>query len=606
VRSDHVLEVAGEGFSTEVPPRTLTDETSSPVSLPLASTVWDSLRINGDLWLATHDGLLRVSQHGVENLGAKFPLLGAPCRVLVSRPDGLWVGTLNGLILLKDEEAVEIKGDDGQSLGYIYALHVDVAQRLWVATLGRGLWRQEGNGLLAVLDPLLSVTGNTTSVSSSPSGQRMLVMQDDRITVWDADAGPRQIASQHPNAGWASLWLDDRTVAIGSSDGLYLIDVDTQHIGARINALYGASAWEFTNSRALVRGHDRRLYCGVNAGLFAVDLDALLKFQQPPLVALSGVHWSDSDVEQTGNVFRLKVGKWSMNARVYAAWLVDESLVSFRYRLVGFDYQWSELQASGEVRYNSLPSGRYHLQCQAQTSLTGFGPVVSLLTIHVEAASRIAAVSGWMQSLVGHTVRNRVLLDRHAEREAEIADRTEALAAANAELERRRAELEITAHTDAMTGWHNRRSFDQRAAIELHRSQRSQEPVGVLMIDVDYFKPYNDRYGHQAGDECLRVVTRTMLKHVRPFDIAARYGGEEFAMMMIGMDTGSLQIVGARLCAAIAELQLPHADAPAGVVTISIGGLSSIGGDMAALLRAADAALYVAKSNGRNQFVSAT
>jgi len=163
--------------------------------------------------------------------------------------------------------------------------------------------------------------------------------------------------------------------------------------------------------------------------------------------------------------------------------------------------------------------------------------------------------------------------------------------------------LEELAQVDALTKLANRRSFDSRLHAEWELGAVLGHPVSLLMIDVDHFKPFNDRYGHVAGDECLQAVGNTLASTARTrSDICARYGGEEFAILL---PRAGLQIaieVAERVRKAVEALNIAHCDEAAGRVTVSIGIASFIpmGGDARQLVKAADAALYSAKRHGRN------
>ena len=164
-------------------------------------------------------------------------------------------------------------------------------------------------------------------------------------------------------------------------------------------------------------------------------------------------------------------------------------------------------------------------------------------------------------------------------------------------------ELERLASTDALTGLFNRRAFDETLGREWRRAIREGSSVALLMIDADHFKAYNDHYGHQGGDAVLAAIGATIAQGVRrPGDTAARYGGEEFTVILSNTDIAGAQDVAERMRQAVVDLALPHVMHPARVVTVSIG-LSSArperGQEPAALLAAADAALYDAKAAGR-------
>lgn len=174
-----------------------------------------------------------------------------------------------------------------------------------------------------------------------------------------------------------------------------------------------------------------------------------------------------------------------------------------------------------------------------------------------------------------------------------------------------RNQLEITAHLeklsqlDGLTGLFNRRYFDAALTGEWRRLQRQQLPLGLLMIDVDFFKPYNDTYGHQAGDNALLQLARILQLHVgREGEQVCRYGGEEFAVLLPGADINQCHKVASLLHQAMRQLQLAHSASPFHYVTISIGVACMVptaDGQPEILLSAADRALYRAKAMGRNR-----
>lgn len=161
-------------------------------------------------------------------------------------------------------------------------------------------------------------------------------------------------------------------------------------------------------------------------------------------------------------------------------------------------------------------------------------------------------------------------------------------------------------YVDGLTGVRNRRAFDEQLAIEWGRSVREGSPLGVILLDVDFFKRFNDHYGHQAGDACLRAVARYLRQAVkRPADLVARYGGEEFACLLPGTPLEGALAFAQQLGAGVEALALEHAQSTVSpVVTVSLGVCSASGnqpGSAEALLRAADEQLYAAKAAGRNR-----
>lgn len=187
----------------------------------------------------------------------------------------------------------------------------------------------------------------------------------------------------------------------------------------------------------------------------------------------------------------------------------------------------------------------------------------------------------------------------------EIRAREAALAEANAELAAMNIELAELAERDALTGLANRRAFDAALAAAWSRGRREASPVGLLILDLDHFKQFNDRYGHLEGDACLmRVAAALAALNLRPYDLVARLGGEEFAVLLPDSDVAGAVAVGERIRAALHRMLLLHEDSPHGIVTASIGAASivPIGPiDPRVLLAAADRALYAAKAGGRDR-----
>ncbi|WP_317202451.1 diguanylate cyclase [Janthinobacterium sp.] len=168
--------------------------------------------------------------------------------------------------------------------------------------------------------------------------------------------------------------------------------------------------------------------------------------------------------------------------------------------------------------------------------------------------------------------------------------------------------LRAMAFADGLTGIANRRLFDETLEAEWRRCSRGGATLALLMLDVDYFKRYNDRYGHQAGDDCLKRIAATLRAALmRPSDLVARYGGEEFVCLLAETDAAGAMATAERLEAAVRGLAIEHIDSTvAAVVTISSGAAVAQphldgGADGAALVRRADAALYRAKQMGRGR-----
>ena len=186
--------------------------------------------------------------------------------------------------------------------------------------------------------------------------------------------------------------------------------------------------------------------------------------------------------------------------------------------------------------------------------------------------------------------------------EQRVAERTHELQVLN-------TKLETLSLRDGLTGIANRRHFDAVLAQEWRRSMRLHQPLALLLLDVDWFKRYNDHYGHQAGDQCLQAIAGVLASAAcRAGDVVARYGGEEFVFIAPATDGAEAMHLAQKICEAVRALALPHQEAPLGQVTISCGVAVRVPVEEASpaqLIGLADAALYRAKAEGRNQACAA-
>jgi len=174
------------------------------------------------------------------------------------------------------------------------------------------------------------------------------------------------------------------------------------------------------------------------------------------------------------------------------------------------------------------------------------------------------------------------------------------------QLEKANAELQRLSVLDGLTGIANRRSFDNHLSQEWKRGIRDGRPLSLILSDIDFFKLYNDHYGHQGGDDCLVKVAHALDQVVqRPDDLVARYGGEEFAVILPGTDADQAMEIAERLRVAVQAIDMPHAKSQVcDVVSLSLGVatvMAGAGGDAAGLIERADEALYASKRDGRNR-----
>jgi two-component system chemotaxis family response regulator WspR len=225
------------------------------------------------------------------------------------------------------------------------------------------------------------------------------------------------------------------------------------------------------------------------------------------------------------------------------------------------------------------------------------------------AAAVLMAAAGYGGFVLRRRVtrrRQRTLISLVGQRTRQLAEMNRLLHQRTLELERANRQLQHLSLRDPLTGVANRRHFEELLDLEWRRAAREGAPLSVLMVDIDFFKAFNDTYGHQAGDECLRLVAGTLCRRAtRAGDMVARWGGEEFTVLLPGATSEGARRVAEDIRAAVEGLAIAHTrSSVAKVVTISVGvatGVTADGPGGSTLVGAADRGLYLAKRGGRNQ-----
>jgi len=548
---------------------------------------------DGMLWLGTGNSLVRYDTlrdrsllfyHDPQNPDSRS--VGGTSVVLEDRKGRVWMGSEfngGGLDMLDPATGkfrhLRAGGPEGMIDDNVTALHEDAEGRLWIGT-SRGLVQLEEtarNGLRL-----------RTHAAAVQHLKTLAIQSDAKGRIWVSTlAGLFRL---NPGNGSAQLY----TVADGMTDG-------------------------FTTN-ASAPGADGKLYFGGVHGMTGIDPEQVRSDSVPPQVAITDIKlfshslsdgrfrdqaWLEGPLTApTGLVLSSQATAFTIEFA--ALHFTEPSQNRYAYQLEGFDPDWQETDAERRVAtYTNLDPGRYVFRVRAANHHGSWSEQPARLEVTITPPFwqttwfRVAAAAVILGGLWGlYHWRIRRLTRLQAVLEQQVAART-------VELEDSNRKLEALSQTDGLTGVSNRRGFDLALEAEWRRAQRTGQPLALSMLDVDYFKKYNDRYGHLAGDATLRAVARMITEHGRrSSDLVARYGGEEFALLSVATPGADAIGVAQTICAELARLQLPHDASPLGHVTISIGVAVLVPTEHSRpeqLVRMADEALYRAKQRGRNQ-----
>ncbi len=474
---------------------------------------------------------------------------------------------------------------DGNSMSsnFITALHEDAAGRVWAGT-AQGL-----NEIVTAADGKISFR----AYPAAGIDKIFSVQSDAAGNIWLSTMST--VVKLDPATGKASRYT--------AADGL----LDSYRVGAGYV------------------GSNGRLYFGGGGGVIMVQPEAVQLDSSAPGVSITDVSVFNrsltlaprpAGVELRGSVTapqELILGaEHSVFSIDFAALhFTDPGKNTYTYQLEGFDRSWVAGDASHRsATYTNLDPGKYVFRVKAANERGQWSQDAASLAITVLPPFWktwwFRLLSGALVLTLGvaaYRIRVSALTRNKRVLEKVINERTAELAESNAKL----AALSLT---DGLTALTNRRGFDAGLADEWARAHRNGTPVALAMLDVDHFKLYNDEYGHQAGDQCLRAIAGVIAEHARrPGDLAARYGGEEFALLTPSTDGAAATLIANTICERIAALGLVHAGSSYQKVTVSIG-IGALVPDAAnspeLLIRLADDALYRAKREGRSRAVLAS
>jgi diguanylate cyclase (GGDEF)-like protein len=576
---------------------------------------------DGSLWIGSSLGLMRLKDGRVSFHPYSVPVINA---ILRDREGNLWMGGINELSKERDGVVTSYTVKDGLPDHQITALFEDTRGNLWAGTRG-GLARREGEKFVAFTTKdglvgnrircLYEDRDGALWIGTFDSGLSRL--KDGRFTNYTTreglfSNGVFQILEDRRGNFWIScnrgIYRVSRQQLNDYADGRLKV---VSSVGYGIED--GMLSTECNGERqpAGIRARDGKLWFPTWDGVVVIDPELVPYNYQPPLVSIESVTLNGKTVGFEEGI-TLEPGQTDLEISFSAPGSFKADYVQFRFKLVGADDHWIEAGRQRTVRYSHLPPGNYTFKVIAANSDGVWNETGAALEIYKKpffyqtrwffalcvAAAMAVAASIYALRVHRLKVNERRLTLLVDERTAQLRERTQQLESANDKLEK-------LATLDGLTGIANRRRFEEFLSQEWHRSIRTRTPLSALLMDVDHFKKYNDTYGHQAGDECLKSVAAVLSDVVRRAnDLAARYGGEEFVVILTDTDEEGAMVVAETIRARIESLQIPHSQSSYQRVTVSVGiatAVAEIETDTNELIAAADRSLYRSKEGGRNR-----
>lgn len=539
---------------------------------------------NGTIWVATTEGVA-TSRDGRRFERFRPPearLLNAVVCLLEDREGALWFGTSGDGLVRHDATGFHVLTKrDGLVNDRIAALHEDAEGNIWIGSAWSGINRLK-DGVLTAIRPEAGLA----------EGRAQTLLEDRRGGLWLTG-----------NKGFQRLLKRELIDASNGRPG----SVHPLSFGLA-NGLRSASFASGQQPSGSI-GPDGRIWLPSHRGVVVVDPERIPRSPSPPGVRLEEL-LVDGTARDARGPFEVGPGRLTVEIRYAAVTLQPPELIRFRYRLDGFDQHWVEADTRRSAFYTGLPPGRYHFRVASRFGGGSWGAearVVSLdvlpalrQTVWFRALTLVLVVFGLVLAVRLRTVQLR---RRQGELERLVAKRTEELRRANDRL----SELSFS---DSLSGVANRRRFDEMLETEWKRGIRFGHPLSLVMADIDFFKRYNDALGHPAGDRCIAEVAGVLQAMARRAgDVVARYGGEEFVLLLPSTGAADAAVVAETARARIEALGIPHPDGARPFVTASFGVATLVPGttapdaaaDSALLVSEADAALYRAKSGGRNR-----
>lgn len=543
----------------------------------------------GTLWIGTNGGLNQLNDGVFTTYTTKNGLPNNVVRTIYqTRKGSLWVGTNGGLNRFKDGMLTPFIPKDELSGQIVLSLYEDKSGTLWIGTNGVGLYRFKEDRLTAF-----------TTKEGLFDDNVFQILEDGQENLWmSCNRGVFRVSRQELDDFAAGRISSITSIAYGAADGMKSGECDHASPGG-------------------FKTRDGKLWFATIRGVVVIDPSKIAVNRVIPPVAIEEFIVDRNAIELRKGT-HLSAGSKNFEFHYAGLSLLAPEKVKFKYKLEGFEKEWIEAGTRRVAYYTNIPPGEYHFKvmvCNNDGVWNEAGASFAFYLkpfFHQTPYFYFLCAIGLVLLGVG-SVRFRVKQLKAHERDLDllVEERTKELKNVMGQLEKANRELEYLSLTDKLSEVANRRSFEIFLNQEWRRCAREGRPLSLIMADIDFFKAYNDTYGHLKGDECLKQVAGILKDAAcRAGDLVARYGGEEFVVVMSFTDSQGAKVVAEKMRANLEKLSLPHSSScMSGQVTISLGVATLIPDRESSrndLILAADQALYQAKQSGRNCVVCVT
>lgn len=533
----------------------------------------------GNVWVATNKGILLFRDYRLKaSYSDKDGLPNPVMSVIYEDTQGrLWFGGVGGLSEFKDGKFINYTTREGLIGNQVRSIYEDADGTLWIGTYGEGLSRFKDGQF-----------SNYTTDNGLYTNDVFAIQEDAHGNFWiSSNLGIYRVNRQELNDFADGKVAKINSLGYGKEDGM----LNNECNGGR--------------QPASIKDKDGNFWFPTQDGVAVVDSKQERYNSLPPVVVIESATVEKKEID-ISNGLVIEPGQRNIEIKFTGTSLIKSEQIKFKYKLEGIDSDWVDGNPNRTAYYSYLPPGNYSFRVKAANSDGIWNEQGTAINVELQPffyQTRWFSLLCLTLGIFGLFAVWKISVHQLEARERQLArmvgEKTQELKKANEELHQ-------LAHSDGLTKVGNRRLFEDFLINAWQRAIRSKTQISLILLDIDHFKLFNDAYGHQAGDDCLKKVAAA-LKNVthRPTDLAARFGGEEFAIILGETDLEGAFSVAEEAIEKVKDLKIPHGKSQTSdYVTLSIGVATTFvefGMSEAELVKAADEALYRAKENGRNQ-----